>query len=124
MRANRAVRTKSAPNKPPTLSSNFALDASMKRLYLSQDGTVRTPGPGEHGHLDMGRAILGPGWRGDVEETYAAMWNAGWVRVVDSPDTLVAEQWRDGKPVAFDDLPQVQREWLTAHSVQVGKQFV
>jgi len=96
----------------------------MPKLYLNQDGSVRAPGPGEHGHLDMGRAILGPGWRGDVEETYAAMRNAGWVRVVDSPDTLVAEQWRDGKPVAFGDLPQVQREWLTAHSVQAGKELV
>ncbi len=56
----------------------------MSRLYLNQDGSVRTPGPGEHGHLDMGRTILGPDWRGDVEETYAAMWNAGWVRVPSS----------------------------------------
>jgi hypothetical protein len=96
----------------------------MKRLYLSQDGSVRAPAPGEHGHLDMGRTTLGPDWRGDVEETYAAMWNAGWVRVVDSPNTLVGEQWRDGKPVAFADLPPVQREWLEVHSVQAGKEFV
>ena len=94
------------------------------KLYLRQDGSVRTPGPGEHGHLDMGRTILEPDWRGDVEETYAAMWNAGWVRVVDSPDTLVGEQWRDGKPVAFADLPPVQREWLEVHSDQAGKEFV
>ena len=97
----------------------------MKRLYLSQDGIVRAPAPGEHGHLDMGRTTLGPGWRGDVEQTYAAMWDAGWVRVVDAPPgTLVAEQWRDGKPVALADLPRVQQEWLNAHSVQAGKQFV
>ena len=96
----------------------------MKRLYLNQDGTVRTPGPGEHGHLDMGRTILGPGWQGDVEDTYTSMWNAGWVRVVESPDMLEAEQWRDGKPVAFTDLPSVQREWLEAHSVRAGKRFV
>lgn len=96
----------------------------MKRLYLSQDGIVRAPAPGEHGHLDMGRTTLGPDWRGDVEDTYSAMWNAGWVRVVVSPTTLVGEQWRDGKPVAFADLPPVQREWLDAHSVQAGKDFV
>ena len=99
----------------------------MTRLYLSNvsnDGTVRTPDPGEHGHLDMGRAILGPDWRGDVEDTYAAMWKAGWVRVVDSPDTLVGEQWVDGRPVAFASLPRVQQEWLKAHSEQVGKEFV
>ena len=95
----------------------------MKRLYLSQDGTVRSPGPGEHGHLDMGRTILGPDWRGDMEHTYMTMWNAGWVRVVDSPDTLVGEQWRDGKPVAFADLPPVQQEWLEANSVRAGKQL-
>ncbi len=94
------------------------------KLYLRQDGSVRTPAPGEHGHLDMGRTILGPGWRGDVEETYAAMWNAGWVRVVDSTDTLVGEQWRDGKPVAFADLPPVQRKWLKVHSVRAGKEFI
>ena len=96
----------------------------MKRLYLSQDGTVRKPGPGEHGHLDMGRSILGPDWRGDVEDTYAAMWNAGWVRVVDSPDTLVGEQFVDGRPVPFANLPGVQQEWLKAHSVLAGKEFV
>ena len=96
----------------------------MKRLYLSQDGIVRAPAPGEHGHLDMGRKILGPGWRGDVESTYAGMWNAGWVRVVDSPDTLVGEQWVDGQPVAFASLPRVQQEWLLSHSVQAGKQLV
>lgn len=72
----------------------------------------------------MARAILGPGWRGDIEETYAAMWDAGWVRVVVSLGTLVAEQWRDGKPVAFADLPPVQREWLEVHSVRAGKEFV
>ena len=94
------------------------------KLYLRQDGSVRTPGPGEHGHLDMGRTILGPDWRGDSEETYAAMWNAGWVRVVDAPNTLIAEQWRNGKPVAFADLPPVQRQWLEVHSVQAGKEFV
>ena len=94
------------------------------KLYLKPDGSVRAPAPGEYGHLDMGRTTLGPDWRGDVEQTYAAMWNAGWVRVVDSPNTLVAEQWRDGKPVAFADLPPVQRKWLDAHSIQAGKEFV
>ena len=96
----------------------------MTRMYLSNDGTVRTPGPGEPGHLDMGRTILGPDWRGDVESTYAAMWNAGWVRVVDSPDTLVAEQWVNGQPVSFASLPRVQQEWLRAHSELAGKEFV
>lgn len=96
----------------------------MRRLYLNQDGSVRAPTPGEYGHLDMARATLGPDWRGDTEATYAAMWNAGWVRLVDSPDTLVGEQWRDGKPVAFADLPPVQREWLEVHSVRAGKEFV
>ena len=94
------------------------------KLYLSQDGSVRAPAPGEHGHLDMGRTILGPGWQGNVEDTYTSMWSAGWVRVVESPDMLEAEQWRDGKPVAFTDLPSVQREWLEAHSVRAGKRFV
>ena len=32
----------------------------MTKLYLNQDGTVRAPAPGEHGHLDMARATLGP----------------------------------------------------------------
>ena len=96
----------------------------MKRLYLNQDGSVRAPAPGEHGHLDMGRAILGPGWRGDVEQTYAAMWDTGWIRVVDSPGTLIAEQWRDGKAVAFADLPPVQQEWLETNSVRAGKELV
>lgn len=96
----------------------------MTRLYLNQDGTVRAPGPGEHGHLDMGWTILGPDWRGNFQENYAAMWQAGWVRVVDSPNTLVAEQWVDGQPVAFASLPPVQQAWLKAHSVQVGKQLV
>ncbi len=96
----------------------------MTRLYLNQDGTVRALAPGEYGHLDMGRTTLGPDWRGDSEETYAAMWNAGWVRVVDAPNTLIAEQWRNGKPVAFADLPPVQRQWLEVHSVQAGKEFV
>lgn len=97
---------------------------TVKRLYLCSDGTIRMPGPGEHGHLDMGRTTLGPDWHGDVEATYAAMWNAGWVRVVDSPGALFAEQWRDGQPVAFSDLPPVQREWLEVHSVGAGKEFV
>ena len=94
------------------------------KLYLSLVGTVRAPAPGEYGHLDMARAILGSDWHGDVEDAYAAMWNAGWVRVVDSPHTLFAEQWRDGKPVDFADLPPVQRAWLHEHSVQAGKEFV
>lgn len=94
------------------------------KLYLKPDGSVRAPAPGEYGHLDMARTTLGPGWRGDIEDTYSAMWSAGWIRVVDSPHTLVGEQWRDGKPVAFADLPPVQREWLEVHSVQAGKQFV
>ena len=75
------------------------------------------------GHFNSA-GVREPGWRGDVEATYAAMWNAGWVRVVDSPDILVAEQWREGKPVAFADLPPVQREWLEVHSVRAGKAFV
>ena len=94
------------------------------KLYLKPDGSVRAPAPGEYGHLDMAQTTLGPAWRGDVEDTYAAMWNAGWVRVVDSPGTLVGEQWRDGKPVAFADLPRVQREWLEENSVRAGKEFV
>ena len=72
----------------------------------------------------MGRTTLGPGWRGDVEQTYAAMWDAGWVRVVDSPGRLVAEQWRNGKPVAFADLPPAQRAWLEENSVRAGKELV
>ncbi len=96
----------------------------MNKLYLKPDGSVRAPATGEYGHLDMGRATLGPDWRGDVEQTYSAMWSAGWVRVVDSPETLIAEQWVNGKPVAFANLPRVQQEWLTAHSVRAGKEFV
>jgi len=87
------------------------------KLYLKPDGSVRAPAPGEYGHLDMARTTLGPDWRGDSEDTYAAMWNAGWVRVVNSTNTLVAEQWVNGQPVAFADLPPVQREWLEVHSV-------
>ena len=93
------------------------------KLYLKQDGSVRAPAPGEHGHLDMGRTTLGPDWRGDSEETYAAMWNAGWVRVVDSPETLYCEQWVGGAPVPLANLPRVQREWLAEHSALVGKQL-
>jgi len=59
-----------------------------------------------------------------VEDTYAGMWNAGWVRVVDLRGTLIAEQWVDGQPVPFASLPPVQQAWLKAHSVQVGKQLV
>ena len=94
------------------------------KLYLSQDGSVRAPAPGEHGHLDMDRTILGPGWQGDVEDTYTSMWSAGWVRVVESPDMLETEQWRDGKPVAFTDLPSVQRDWLEDNSKLLGKQLI
>ena len=96
----------------------------MNKLYLKPDGSVRAPAPGEYGHLDMARTILGPDWRGDSESGYIAMWNAGWVRVVESPGTLVGEQWRNGKPVAFADLPPVQQEWLETNSVRAGKEFI
>ena len=43
---------------------------------------------------------------------------------MNAPDTLVGEQWRDGKPVAFADLPSVQQEWLETNSVRAGKELV
>ena len=100
----------------------------MTKIYLSKDGVPRFRQDGEHNHLDMAKTILGAAWTpGDtaeaIEANYRTMWDAGWVRVIDTPTTLYGEKWLDGESVPFANLPRVQREWLAEHSALVGKQL-
>jgi hypothetical protein len=100
----------------------------MTKIYLSEDAVVRTRLDGEHDHLGMAKTVLGAAWTpGDtaeaIEANYRAMWDAGWVRVIDTPTTLYGEKWLGGETVPFANLPRVQREWLAEHSALVGKQL-
>ena len=84
----------------------------MKRFYLSSDGVPRLPGLGEDGHIDIARAVLGAGWAGDIFATYEAMWNAGWVRVVDTPEKLYGEKLLNRRQVPFVELTPAQQSWF------------
>ena len=100
----------------------------MTKIYLSEDAVVRTRLDGEHDHLGMAKTVLGAAWTpGDtaeaIEANYRAMWDAGWVRVIDTPTALYGEKWLNGEPVPVTNLPRVQREWLEENSALVGKQL-
>lgn len=96
----------------------------MQRFYLSIDGVPRLPGPGEDGHIDIARAVLGAGWAGDIFATYEAMWNAGWVRVVDAPDKLYGEKLLNRRQVPFVELTPAQRSWFEEKARSEGKQLI
>ena len=92
-----------------------------EQIYLSIEGTPRVPTRQETSHYWMAKAILGVD--GTVDDMEAAMWNRGWVRVVDYGDRLFAEQSQGGKPVDFQSLPAAQRKWLE-DQVATGKTLV
>lgn len=84
----------------------------MQRIYLSPAGEVRLPTPEERSHYGVARTVLGPDWQGNAEDAYAAMWQAGWVRVVDYGDRVFAERYLNGRPVPLAELTRPQRAWL------------
>ena len=96
----------------------------MKRFYLSTDGVPRFPGPGEEGHIAIARAVLGAGWAGDIFATYEAMWNAGWVRVVDTPAKLYGEKLLNRRQVPFSELTPAQQVWFGEKARSDGKQLI
>ena len=96
----------------------------MKRIYLASDGTVRTASNKEFTHYRMAMDILGKGWTGDPEAACVAMWQAGWVRVVDTPGKLYGEKFLNGKPVPFSKLTAEQRGWFAGKRSSKGKLFI
>lgn len=96
----------------------------MRRKYLARDGTVRTPTAAEHSHPGMARTILGPDWHGNNDDTYAAVWQAGWVRVVETGTEVHGEKYLDGCPVPFDALPAEQQSWFGGKVHAEGKRFI
>ena len=96
----------------------------MKRIYLASDGTVRTASNKEFTHDRMAMDILGKGWTGYPEAAYAAMWQAGWVRVVDTPLKLYGDKFLNGKPVPFSKLTAEQRGWFEAKRSSKGKLLI
>lgn len=80
------------------------------RFYLKPDGTARYLQGDERSHYGIAKTILGS--VGDTEEAYAAMWNMGWIRVAESPDTVLAEIYRDGRAVPVSEITPAQRSWL------------
>jgi len=71
----------------------------------------------------MALTTLGPAWRGTADDAYAAMWNLGWVRVVDYGDKMHAERYDDGRPAKLADLTDAQRAWLE-DQVLAGKELI
>ena len=96
----------------------------MKRIYLASDGTVRTPVNKEFTHYRMAQDFLGKGWSGDPGAAYAAMGQAGWVRVVDTPGKLYGEKFLNGKLVPFSKLTAEQRGWFAGKRSAKGKLFI
>ena len=96
----------------------------MKRIYLASDGTVRTPTAAEHSHPGMARTILGPDWHGNNDDTYTAIWQAGWVRVVETDTEVHGEKYLDRCPVPFDALPAEQQVWFGEKTGVEGKLFI
>lgn len=82
------------------------------------------PAPGEDNHIDIARAVLGAGWAGDIFATYEAMWNAGWVRVVDTPDKLYGEKLLNRRQVPFAELTPEQQVWFEEKARSEGKQLI
>lgn len=81
-----------------------------KRFYLLPDGTERHLEGDERSHYGIAKSVLGS--VGDTEDAYAAMWNRGWIRVAESALQVLAEIYRDGKPVSTQDLTDQQWSWL------------
>ena len=90
------------------------------RKYLRPDGTERLPTEQENSHYGMARTELGADWKGDAEDAYAAMWNLGWVRVVEHAEEVHAECYRNG-PVPVRDLSAAQQLWLRNKEVYEHK---
>lgn len=90
----------------------------MMKIYLSKDGVVRVPTAEEKSHYGMAKTILGGEWRGNTEDAYASMWQAGWVRVVETATKVNGEQYLNGKPVPFKQLPPEQRSGLRPNATQ------
>jgi hypothetical protein len=87
------------------------------KIYLRQDGLERIATAAEHSHYGIARTELGSAFSGDTEDAYAEMWKRGWVRVVEFEDRVYAERHLDGKPVDWEILPRVEREWLEQKKV-------
>lgn len=98
----------------------------MQKLYLSKDGVVRAPTGGECDHIAMARTVLGDAATASKSDfdIYCLMWNAGWVRVVDTPDKLYGEKLLSRRQAAFESLPKAQRHWLEDNSVLKGKPLI
>lgn len=90
--------------------SSYSQDM-WKRFYLLPDGTERHLEGDERSHYGIARTVKGTSI-GDTEDAYEAMWNMGWIRIAESPDEVLAEIYRDGKPVSTPDLTSEQRTWL------------
>lgn len=82
------------------------------------------PAPGEDNHIDIARAVLGAGWAGDIFATYEAMWNAGWVRVVETPDKLYGEKLLNRRQVPFSELTPAQQVWFEEKARSEGKLLI
>ena len=95
----------------------------MTRIYLSKDGKVRSPTAAENSHYGMARSILGPDWKGDTEDAYIAMWNLGWVRVVELDQSVFGERYVNGQPVLWAELTPAQVGWFEDQATH-GKKLV
>ena len=96
----------------------------MMKIYLSKDGVVRVPTAEEKSHYGMAKTILGGEWRGNTEDAYASMWQAGWVRVVETATKVNGEQYLKGKPVPFKKLTPQQQKWFQAQCHSEEKQLI
>jgi hypothetical protein len=96
----------------------------MMKLYLSKDGVVRVPTAEEKSHYGMAKTILGGEWRGNTEDAYASMWQAGWVRVVETATKVNGEQYLNGKPVPFKKLTPKQKKWFEAQCHPGGRLLI
>ena len=95
----------------------------MKKIWLSNNGKATSTG---EDHIAMAKTILGEAaTTGKADfDIYCLMWNAGWVRVVDTPDKLYGEKILSRRQAPFESLPKAQRHWLEDNSVLAGKQLV
>ena len=75
---------------------------------------------------DMARTILGDTAKDATTDfdLYCLMWNAGWVRVVSTPEKLYGEKLLSRRQAPFESLPKAQRHWLEDTAALAGKPLV
>ena len=98
----------------------------MQRIYLSEDGGARMLTGDERDHTDMARTILGDAAKDATTDfdLYCLMWNAGWVRVVSTPEKLYGEKLLSRRQAPFESLTRAQRDWLEDNSKLLDKQLI